>query len=102
MKAAWKKAEVEQKWASSSWAQSRARSARRRQLTDFERFKAMRLRKQVGAKFLRNPSRSSRRDEENWSSFWHKDGMSWTATPPNMSTDWCICTGTVRAPKGSS
>jgi len=51
IKAAWKKAEVEQKWDSSSWAQSRAKSAKRRALTDFERFKVMRLRKQVGSHF---------------------------------------------------
>ncbi|GAM82872.1 hypothetical protein ANO11243_008580 [Dothideomycetidae sp. 11243] len=47
VKAAWEKAEVEKKWNNSTWAKSRAQSARRRQLTDFERFKVMRLRKQA-------------------------------------------------------
>lgn len=47
VKAAWEKAKVEDKWNNSTWAKSRAQSTRRRQLTDFERFKVMRLRKQV-------------------------------------------------------
>ncbi|KAF2155625.1 hypothetical protein K461DRAFT_318340 [Myriangium duriaei CBS 260.36] len=47
VKAAWQKAEVEKKWNESAWAKSRASSTRRRALTDFERFKVMRLRKQA-------------------------------------------------------
>lgn len=47
VRAAWEKAGVEKAWEGSAWAKTRARSERRRQLTDFERFKVMRLRKQV-------------------------------------------------------
>lgn len=43
----WKSAEVDKKWNDSAFAKSRERSAKRRALTDFERFKVMRLRKQV-------------------------------------------------------
>ena len=44
---AWKKNEVDEKWLESSWAKKRDQRAKRRALTDFERFKVMRLRKQV-------------------------------------------------------
>jgi len=44
----WEKEEVESKWDGSVHAQARAKSLRRRELSDFERFKVMRLRKQVG------------------------------------------------------
>ncbi|KAI9838870.1 MAG: hypothetical protein M1819_004077 [Sarea resinae] len=44
---AWEKAEVEKKWESSSWAKTRDLKQRRRKLTDFERFKVMKLRKQA-------------------------------------------------------
>ncbi|KAL9092861.1 MAG: hypothetical protein Q9165_004279 [Trypethelium subeluteriae] len=47
LKTAWQEEEVEKKWAESSWAKSRERSKKRRALTDFERFKVMRMRKQV-------------------------------------------------------
>ena len=47
LKKAWADHEVEKKWKESSFAKSRAKSARRKQLSDFERFKVMRLRKQV-------------------------------------------------------
>ena len=47
VKKEWQKSEVESKWAQTSWAKKRAQAARRRQLTDFERFKVMRLKKQV-------------------------------------------------------
>ncbi|KAF2404761.1 60S ribosomal protein L14-B [Trichodelitschia bisporula] len=47
LKSAWKAAEVEKKWESGVFAQRRAQSAKRRSLNDFERFKVMRLRKQV-------------------------------------------------------
>ena len=44
---AWKKNEVDEKWLESSWAKKRDQRAKRRALTDFERFKVMKLRKQV-------------------------------------------------------
>ncbi|GAB7352597.1 hypothetical protein MBLNU459_g2977t2 [Dothideomycetes sp. NU459] len=47
VKAAWEKAGVEKSWDSSAWAKNRERSVKRKQLTDFERFKVMRLRKQA-------------------------------------------------------
>lgn len=47
VKAAWEKAGVDQKWANSTWAKTREQSSKRRALTDFEKFKVMRLRKQV-------------------------------------------------------
>ncbi|TID19527.1 E3 ubiquitin-protein ligase [Venturia nashicola] len=45
--AKWKAQEVEKKWTATPFAQSRDKSAKRKALTDFERFKVMRLRKQV-------------------------------------------------------
>lgn len=36
------------KWEGSAWAKRRERREKRRALTDFERFKVLRLRKQVG------------------------------------------------------
>lgn len=42
----WKSEDIESKWAASSWAKKIARSQRRRQLTDFERFQVSVLRKQ--------------------------------------------------------
>lgn len=47
LKKKWDEHEVESKWKSSSFAKSRERSIRRKQLNDFERFKVMRLRKQA-------------------------------------------------------
>ncbi|KAL1311339.1 hypothetical protein AAFC00_001515 [Neodothiora populina] len=47
LKAAWEKAGVEKSWENSAWAQNRERSSKRKQLSDFERFKVMRLRKQA-------------------------------------------------------
>lgn len=44
----WEKHEVEKTWDGSAWAKNRERSVRRKNLSDFERFKVMRLRKQVG------------------------------------------------------
>ncbi|KAL7268132.1 60S ribosomal protein L14B, partial [Rhizina undulata] len=43
---AWEKAGVESKWAESAWAKKIASRERRRELTDFERFRVMVLRKQ--------------------------------------------------------
>lgn len=45
----WQAAKVDEEWASSSWAQTRARGDKRRALSDFDRFKVMKLRKQVSA-----------------------------------------------------
>jgi large subunit ribosomal protein L14e len=47
LKELWEKEGVEKKYESSSWAQSRSKIQKRRQLNDFERFKVLRLRKQV-------------------------------------------------------
>lgn len=47
MKKLWEKHEVDKKWAESSWAKKREQQDRRKNLTDFERFKVMRLKKQV-------------------------------------------------------
>lgn len=47
VKAAWEKAGVDAKWQESAWAKKRVQGERRRALTDFERFKVLRLRKQA-------------------------------------------------------
>jgi ribosomal protein L14E/L6E/L27E len=51
VKSAWAKAEVDNKWAETTWAKKRAQYQKRKQLNDFERFKVMKLRKQVGCPF---------------------------------------------------
>ncbi|PYH94274.1 60S ribosomal protein L14-A [Aspergillus ellipticus CBS 707.79] len=43
----WQKNEIDGKWAKSSFAQKTDRAERRKNLTDFERFKVLRLRKQA-------------------------------------------------------
>jgi ribosomal protein L14E/L6E/L27E len=43
----WEKNEIDQKWAESSWAKKTEQQDRRKNLGDFERFKVMRLKKQV-------------------------------------------------------
>lgn len=43
----WEKNEIDQKWAESSWAKKTEQQDKRRNLGDFERFKVMRLKKQV-------------------------------------------------------
>lgn len=48
----WKESEVEKQWKESAWAKKREQKARRSELTDFERFKAMKLRKQVSNTWL--------------------------------------------------
>ncbi len=48
MARAWEKDEVQKKWDESVWAKRREQREKRRGLTDFERFKVLRLRKQVG------------------------------------------------------
>ncbi len=52
LRKAWEKMEVDKKWEQSAWARNRERRQKRRALTDFERFKVMRLRKQVGTPWL--------------------------------------------------
>ena len=47
LKKKWEEAKIDQQWTDSTFAKSRARSDKRRQLNDFERFKVMRLKKQV-------------------------------------------------------
>ena len=47
LKKKWDDFEVEKKWQDSVFAKNRSKSAKRRALNDFERFKVMRLRKQV-------------------------------------------------------
>ncbi|KAG9246649.1 60S ribosomal protein L14 [Calycina marina] len=47
VKAQWEKAGIEAKWQESAWAKKRTQKEKRRALTDFERFKVMRLRKQA-------------------------------------------------------
>ncbi|KAI9674585.1 MAG: hypothetical protein M1829_003667 [Trizodia sp. TS-e1964] len=47
VKKKWLASEVDKKWEASSWAKKRHQKERRRQLTDFERFKVMRLKKQA-------------------------------------------------------
>ena len=46
---AWEKNEVQKKWDESTWAKRREQREKRKALTDFERFKVLRLRKQVGS-----------------------------------------------------
>jgi large subunit ribosomal protein L14e len=48
----WKEAGIEKKWKESAFAKGRDRGAKRRALNDFERFKVMRLRKQVSKSVL--------------------------------------------------
>jgi large subunit ribosomal protein L14e len=47
VKKEWEAAGIEAKWQESAWAKKRTQKERRRALTDFERFKVMRLRKQA-------------------------------------------------------
>ena len=51
MARAWERAQVEKKWSESAWAKKREQRDRRRALSDFDRFKVMRLKKQVSACF---------------------------------------------------
>jgi hypothetical protein len=52
LKKAWEKAEVNEKWSQSAWAKKIVQREKRSQLTDFDRFKVLRLRKQVSAVLL--------------------------------------------------
>lgn len=47
VKRMWDKADIDSKWAQSSFAKKTVQAERRKYLTDFERFKVMRLKKQV-------------------------------------------------------
>jgi len=47
VKRLWEKAEIDSKWAQSSFAKKTQQAERRKNLTDFERFKVMRLKKQA-------------------------------------------------------
>lgn len=46
VKKCWEKAEIDQKWKDSNWAKKRDQKAKRSALTDFDRFKVLRLKKQ--------------------------------------------------------
>ena len=46
VKAAWEKAEIDAKWKEGNWAKKQLQQERRQSLTDFDRFKVMRLKKQ--------------------------------------------------------
>ncbi|ORY67428.1 ribosomal protein L14-domain-containing protein [Pseudomassariella vexata] len=46
LKAAWEKAGIDAKWKESNWAKRKEQTERRQALTDFDRFKVMRLKKQ--------------------------------------------------------
>ena len=52
VKRAWEKQEVESKWEESAWAKKREQREKRKNLTDFERFQVLKLRKQVCVHFL--------------------------------------------------
>ena len=43
---AWAKSEIDSKWKESNWAKKREQIQRRKGLTDFDRFKVLRLKKQ--------------------------------------------------------
>jgi large subunit ribosomal protein L14e len=72
--AAWKEQDVDAKWAKTSWAKKRVVKTKRANLTDFQRFKAMVLRKKVRLfvfcvcscfmKFLNSLFDPSRRERE--------------------------------------
>ncbi|EZF32637.1 60S ribosomal protein L14-B [Trichophyton mentagrophytes] len=47
MRKAWEKSGIDAKWAQTGYAKKKEQQDRRRNLTDFERFKVMRLRKQA-------------------------------------------------------
>ena len=47
LKKVWEKNEIDEKWAESSWSKKADRQSTRRNLGDFDRFKVMKLKKQV-------------------------------------------------------
>lgn len=46
LRTAWKNADIDTKWKESNWAKRSAQMEKRKALTDFDRFKVMRLKKQ--------------------------------------------------------
>ncbi|KAK5663178.1 hypothetical protein OQA88_6595 [Cercophora sp. LCS_1] len=46
VKSAWEKAEIDAKWKEGNWAKKQLQQERRQSLTDFDRFKVLRLKKQ--------------------------------------------------------
>jgi large subunit ribosomal protein L14e len=46
VKTAWEKQEIDSKWTETNWAKKRDQKERRKALSDFDRFKVMRLKKQ--------------------------------------------------------
>ncbi len=48
VKKAWEKQEIEKKWDESAWAKKREQREKRKNLSDFERFQVLKLKKQVG------------------------------------------------------
>ncbi|KAK3935691.1 ribosomal protein L14-domain-containing protein [Diplogelasinospora grovesii] len=46
VKSAWEKAEIDAKWKETNWAKKQLQQERRKALTDFDRFKVLRLKKQ--------------------------------------------------------
>lgn len=46
VKSAWEAAKVDEQWKASNWYKKRVQNERRKNLTDFDRFKVMRLKKQ--------------------------------------------------------
>lgn len=46
VKKVWEKAEIDKKWKESNWAKKRDQQAKRSGLSDFDRFKVLRLKKQ--------------------------------------------------------
>lgn len=42
----WEKSEIDSKWKASNWAKTKAQQAKRSALTDFDRYKVLRLKKQ--------------------------------------------------------
>lgn len=50
----WDAEKIDDKWNNSTWAQSRAKATRRRELSDFERFKVLRARKSQRSEIRRS------------------------------------------------
>jgi ribosomal protein L14E/L6E/L27E len=73
----WEEQKVEEQFGNSNWAKSRAQFEKRRQLNDFERFKVMKLRKQVGAFSISSGSCGARalRFGHDWRSDWTNGTM---------------------------
>jgi ribosomal protein L14E/L6E/L27E len=83
----WEKEDIDGKWASSGWAKKTAQAERRKNLTDFERFKVLRLKKQVRLW----PSR--------WAIGIYKDRFP-TELSGKALADMCFPSGPLRGPEG--